>query len=70
MRIILINKLLIHNQYASYNAALRRLPNENQVVDSLRRVEVEPVQMERLSLLEQALILQDAELVIGPMALA
>jgi capsular polysaccharide biosynthesis protein len=47
-------------------ALMRRLINEDEIVDSIRRVGVEPVRMEGLPLAEQIQILQESDLVIGP----
>lgn len=47
-------------------SSARRLTNEDELINNLRRMDVEPVQFEGLSLREQANLLREASLVVAP----
>lgn len=47
-------------------SSARRLMNEDELINNLRKVDVEPVQLEGLSLREQANLLREANLVVAP----
>ena len=48
------------------SSPLRRLLNEEEIVEMLRSERIEPVRMEELPLAEQALLMAQCELVVGP----
>lgn len=47
-------------------SSTRRLMNEEELIKDLRRVDIEPVQLEGLSLRDQANLLREANLVVAP----